>query len=155
MVEEKAAEPDGRILASPSPEAWTVLIEECMDELDGRDRELPEERLVWLATRLHDFLGLRAWWVAASFDRELVTVGSSGPVPVQVPVDRADDSLLIIEGCDPDAQEWLLVLRREPGGYDLRLARPLATALVYAALGFPRAPAASGVRWPARRLDTA
>ena len=67
-------------------------------------------------------------------------------------LDRLDDAHLVIDGCDPDAQEWLLVLQREPGGYDLRLARPLVTALVYAALGFPRAPAASGVRWRSRQL---
>lgn len=154
MVENIFDEPDGRIIASPSPEAWTLLIEESMDQLDGRDRELPEDRLVWLAERLHGFLGLRAWWVAASFERELVTVGSSGLEPIQAPIDKDDDAQLLIDGCDPDAQEWLLVLQREPGGYDLRLARPLVTALVYAALGFPRAPAASGVRWPARRLGS-
>lgn len=152
-MDEELSRPDGRIMASPSPEAWTGLIEDCMEQLDGRDRDLPEERLVWLARRLHEFLGLRAWWVAAAFDRELATVGASGPAPVQSVLDRDDDTCLVIDGCDPDAQEWVLVLQREPGGYDLRLARPLATALVYAALGFPRAPAASGVRWPARRLD--
>ena len=154
MVEDICAEPDGRIIASPSPEAWTLLIEECMDQFDGRDRELPEDRLVWLAKRLQEFLGLRCWWVAASFERELVTVDSSGHGPVQGAIDRDDDAQLLIDGCDPDAREWLLVLHREPGGYDLRLARPLVTALVYAALGFPRAPASSGVRWPARRLDS-
>ncbi|WP_426241969.1 hypothetical protein [Nocardioides sp. LHG3406-4] len=151
-MDEAVSEPDGRIMASPSPEAWTLLIEQCMDELDGRDRELPEDRLVWLAQRLQEFLGLRAWWVAAAFERELVTVDSSGHGPVQGPIDRGDDAQLLIDGCDPDAQEWLLVLQREPGGYDLRLVRPLVTALVYAALGFPRAPAASAVRWPARRM---
>lgn len=154
MVDNASDEPAGHIIASPSPEAWTVLIEECMDELDGRDRDLPEDRLVWLAKRLHDFLGLRAWWVAACFERELVTVDSSGHGPAQGIIDKNDDAQLVIDGCDPDAQEWLLVLRREPGGYDLRLARPLVTALVYAALGFPRAPAASAVRWPARQLDS-
>ena len=151
MVEERAV-PDGRIIASPSPEAWTTLVEQCMEQLDGRDRDLPEERLVWLATRLQEFLGLRAWWVAAAFDRELATVGSSGHVPLQGVLDRLDDAHLVIDGCDPDAQEWLLVVQRDPGGYDLRLARPLVTALVYAALGFPRAPAASGVRWRSRQL---
>lgn len=123
-----------------------------MEQLDARDRDLPEERLVWLAERLHEFLDLRAWWVAAAFERELATVGSSGHGPVQGPIEKDDDAQLLITGCDPDAQEWLLVLQRGPGGHDLRLARPLVTALVYAALGFPRAPAASGVRWPARRL---
>lgn len=152
MVDDSAA-PDGRILASPSAEAWTLLVEQSMEELDDRDRELPEQRLVWLAGRLHEFLGLRAWWVTASFDDELVTVDSSGHGSVHGRLDRGDETLLHIVGCDPDAQEWLLVLQRDPGGYDLRLARPLVTALVCAALGFPRAPAASGVRWPARRLD--
>ncbi|MBA3782616.1 hypothetical protein [Nocardioides sp. InS609-2] len=154
MVEDILDQPDGRIIASPSSEAWTLLVEECMDHLDGRDRDRPESRLVWLATRLQEFLGLRAWWVAASFERELVTVDSSGHGPVQGQIDRLDDARLLIDGCDPDAQEWLLVLQRGPGGYDLRLARPLVTALVYAALGFPRPPAASGVRWPARRFDS-
>jgi hypothetical protein len=161
MVEERAlpkrasdehAVPDARIIATPSPEAWTVIVEQCMAQLDDRDRDLPEERLAWLATRLHEFLGLRAWWVVAAFDRDLATVASSGHVPVHTVLERDDDATLVIDGCDPDAQEWRLVLQREPGGYDLRLARPLVTALVYAALGFPRAPAASGVRWPARRL---
>ncbi len=153
MVDNICGGPDARIIASPSPEAWTLLIEECMEQLDARDRELPEDRLVWLATRVHEFLGLRAWWVAAVFDRELVTIGSSGGAPIQSAIDRDDDAQLLIDGCDPDAREWLLVLQREPGGYDLRLARPLVTALVCAALGFPRAPAASGVRWPGQRLD--
>ena len=150
MVDNRAC-PDGHITASPSPEEWTGLVEECMVQLDDRDRDLPEERLVWLAARLHDFLGLRAWWVAAAFDLEVASVGSSGHAPLQGVLDLADDTHLVVKGYDPDAQEWLLVLQREPG-HDLGLARPLVTALVCAALGFPRAPAASGVRWPARRL---
>ena len=152
---DQLAQPDGRILATPPAEAWTSLVAECMEALDSRDRDLPEVRLVWLAQRLHEFLGLRSWWVAAAYDRDHLTVGSSSSVPLQRAIDRLDDATILVEGIDPDGQEWLMALEREPGGYDLRLARPMVTALVFAAVGFPRPPAASGVRWPARRLDTA
>lgn len=154
-VPDERGRPDGRILATPSSEAWTLVVEQCMTQLDDRDRDLPEERLSWLGRTLQEFLGLRAWWVVAASDRDLVTVASSGHAPLRAAIGRGDDTTLEVRGCDPDGEEWLLVLQREPGGYDLRLARPMVTALVYAALGFPRAPASVGVRWRHRRiLDT-
>lgn len=151
----------------PTARAWAALVDECMDRMDRHPPERADARLAWLARRLHDFMGAEAWWVAAHAGDDLAVTAASGPAAatqetlrrVCPPGSNAsgsqvlDGSLLVARGCDPDAQEWTVVLQGRPGRVDLLHAQPIVSALVYAAVGFPRAPSPSGQAWPARHLQ--